>query len=80
MTVLELKKALYYMPDELEVMLPDHQGLAMKVDGIATEFIVEKDGRDYKLFDSTWSADDACETEEKWEKLKKTPRICLIDY
>ena len=47
---------------------------------LSGEQIYEIDGNDVQTWDLEWSADDACQDEEKWKEMKNTYQKGIILY
>lgn len=81
MTVKELKEAIAFLPDEMEVILQkDSEGNNYSplyaVDNDAV-YIAETTwyGNVYSM---EWTSDDACMTDEEWFNIKSKPRALIL--
>lgn len=77
MNVKELKEAIANLPDEMQIVLqkdPEGNGYS-PIDGADPNSVYTEDG---EVYDMSWSADDACMTNEEWESMKVKPRTLIL--
>ena len=81
MKVKELIEKLQNIHPETEIFLardPEGNGFA-PLDKDHSEAIMVKDGsREYSFYDPNWDADDACLTEQEWNRLLKKKRAVVF--
>ena len=84
MKVKDLIKQLQEEDPELEIFIssdPEGNDIREIPESCLGEVsIYQKDGIDIQTWPMDWSADDACEDEEEWERMKKTYPKGIILY
>lgn len=82
MNVKELKEAIANLPDDMEVMLQsDPEGNSFdKLYCVDPDCIVkEEEEREYRVYDTDWSAMDADMEDDEWEEFKdNSPRTLVL--
>lgn len=82
MKVLELKKAIEALPDDMQVIMQkDGEGNGYSpLSGADPDGIYRAESTwSGDVYDANWSSEDAAMDDDVWEDLKKQPR-CLVLY
>lgn len=79
-TIKQLKEAISNLPDDMVVYQQgDPEGNSFRpCSGIDPTAIVVKEDGEYVIYDTQWTASDACMTEEDWQEILKLPRVAVI--
>lgn len=81
MTVKELKEILEALPDAMEVILQkdaEGNGYSPLEGGNTDSIYIPETTWSGEVWDTKWSADDACMSEEEWGELKSEPRALIL--
>ena len=82
MKIKELKAAIADLPDDMQVIIQkDGEGNGFSpLEGVDADAVyVPNSPWSGEVFDTNWTADDACMDEGEWDRLMAKPR-CLILY
>lgn len=80
MKVKKLIEALSECDPNSEVILqkdPEGNGYS-PLEGADNEAICVEDGREYQVYDTKWSAGDACMDEAEWKQLMRRKRCVVL--
>ncbi|HKJ34277.1 MAG TPA: hypothetical protein VJ945_01415 [Flavobacteriaceae bacterium] len=81
MTVKELKETIANLPDEMEVVLQkdsEGNGFSPLYGADSDAVYIAKTTWYGDVYSMDWTADDACMTDEEWEKIKSKPRTLIL--
>ena len=81
MTVKQLRDMISNLPDSMEIILqkdPEGNGYS-PLAGVDADCVYLKDGPVRgEVYSLSWSADDACISEEEWEIIKSKPKSLVM--
>ena len=81
MNVKELKEAIENLPDDMEIIIKkDAEGnnYSPLSDADPDAVYVAETGWYGEVYSMSWSADDACKSDEEWDDIKKQPRVLIL--
>ena len=81
MTVKELKEEIENLPDDMEVILQkdsEGNGYSPLYTTDADAVYIPDSTWSGNVYSMEWSADDACMTDEEWDKIKLKPRVLVL--